>query len=151
MTRPLIWLLGRNGGAEEPKNLSLGLLILRVSIGLMMMLGHGLGKLTGYSEMAAQFPDPYGLGGQLSMGLAVFAEFFCSLGIVFGFLTRAAVVPLIVTMVTAVLIIHGDDPWGKKELAVLYLVPLVTIFVAGPGRYSLDRILWWRWTDRRRR
>jgi putative oxidoreductase len=147
----MIWLLGRNAGGDEPRHMSVGLLILRVSVGLMMAFGHGLGKLASYSEQAAQFPDPYGLGPGLSMGLSVFAEFFCSLALIFGAFTRAAVVPLMVTMLTAVFIIHADDPWGTKELAVMYLVPYVTILVAGPGRYSLDRLLWWRWTDRRSR
>ena len=151
MTRPLIWLLGRNESTDEPRHISLGLAILRVSIGLMMMFGHGLGKLAGFSENAAQFPDPFGVGNQVSYALTVFAEFFCSLALIFGLFTRAVVIPLIVTMLTAALIIHSDDPWGKKELAVAYLVPLVTILVCGPGRHSLDRILWWRMSTRRPR
>ena len=106
-----------------------------------MAYGHGWGKLAGFGERAAKFTDPYGLGGELSLGLAVFAEFFCSIALALGLLTRIAVVPLMITMLTAVLIIHADDPWGRKEMAVLYLVPFVTILIAGPGRYSVDRLL----------
>ena len=114
--------------------------MLRIGIGLMMALGHGWGKLSNFGEYAAQFADPYGLGATASLSLAVFAEFFCSLALALGLLTRAAVVPLIVTMLTAALIIHADDPWGRKELALMYLIPLVTILIAGPGKYSLDRM-----------
>ncbi|MFR5661079.1 MAG: DoxX family membrane protein, partial [Butyricimonas faecihominis] len=43
------------------KFLSLGLLILRVLVGITM-LTHGLAKLTSFSELSATFPDPIGLG-----------------------------------------------------------------------------------------
>jgi len=75
------------------------------------------------------------------VGLTVFAELFCSLAPVFGFITRGSAIPLIIAMLTAALVIHGDDPRGKKELALLYLAPYVTLLFAGPGKYSLDRII----------
>ena len=120
---------------------SLGLLFLRVCIGLMMALGHGLGKFANFPQAAISFPDPLGVGHTLSMGLAIFAELLCSVLLVFGLFTRLAAVPLIITMLVAALIIHADDPWQKKEMALLYLVPFVTIFFAGPGNFSMDRVL----------
>ena len=140
MRRFLNWLWGRDFGTFQPRSISLGLLVLRAGAGILMAYGHGWGKLANFGERAAKFADPYGLGGELALGLAVFAEFFCSLAVALGLFTRIAVVPLIITMLTAALIIHADDPWGRKELAVVYLVPFVTIFIADPGKYSFDRL-----------
>jgi putative oxidoreductase len=106
-----------------------------------MAFGHGLGKLTGFGQRSANFADPLGVGSSFSLSLVVFAEFFCSLALVLGLLTRGAVVPLIITMVVAAFVIHGDDPFGKKELALMFLGSFVTVFIAGPGKYSLDRLL----------
>lgn len=117
---------------------SLGLLLLRASVGAMMLLGHGWGKLTSFAERSSSFPDPLGIGSSLSMALATGAEAFCALAVILGFATRWAAVPLMVTMAVAALIIHGDDPWAKKELAVLYFFPFATLFLTGAGRYSLD-------------
>jgi len=36
-------------------------------------------------------------------------------------------------------IFHGADPFGKKELALGYLVMAVIVFLAGPGRLSVDQ------------
>ena len=120
---------------------SWGLLVLRVGIGLTLMLGHGWGKLSGFDSMAAKFADPYGFGATMSLALAVFAEFFCSLLIVTGTFTRLATIPLIITMLTAFFIIHGGDPFARKELAFMYLVPFVTLLITGPGRFSIDYLL----------
>jgi len=120
---------------------SLGLLALRVGVGASMMLGHGWGKLSSFGTISAKFADPFGLGPTLSLGLAVFAEFFCSLLIITGTFTRLATIPLIITMLTAFLIIHGADPFPRKELALMYLIPMVTLFITGPGRYSVDHLL----------
>ena len=117
---------------------SLGLLLLRVSVGGMMLLGHGWGKLTSFAERSASFPDPLGIGPSLSMALATGAEAFCALAVILGFATRWAAVPLMVTMLVAALIIHGDDPWAKKEFALLYFFPFATLLLTGAGRYSLD-------------
>lgn len=135
------WLLSRKRIDKNGPVESLGLLILRIWIGLMMALGHGLGKLTAFGERAANFPDPIGVGSPLSLSLAVFAEFFCSLALVLGLFTRAAVVPLIITMLVAALVIHADDPWRRKELAVAFLAPFIALYFTGPGKYSLDRYL----------
>ena len=107
----------------------------------MMLLGHGWGKLTSFAERSSSFPDPLGIGSSLSMALATGAEAFCALAVILGFATRWAAVPLMVTMLVAALIIHGDDPWAKKEFALLYFSPFATLFLTGAGRYSSRRLL----------
>ena len=118
-----------------------GLLVLRICIATLMLFGHGFDKLINFSAKSAQFADPFGFGPGFSLALVVFAEFFCSLAILFGFFTRYATIPLIITMLVAILIIHADDPWSKKEFATLYLIPYITLLFAGGGRYSVDRKL----------
>lgn len=114
------------------------ILLLRVAFGSMMAFGHGLSKFQNFSTMSGSFPDPFGMGSTLSLAAAVGAELGCSLLLIVGLGTRLALLPLIVTMLVAVFIAHGADPWDVKELAVTYLVVYCAILVAGPGRYSLD-------------
>jgi putative oxidoreductase len=134
------WITG-NKVKSDGVAVSTGLLATRLGTGLLMAFGHGWGKLVAYGERAAQFADPLGVGSPLSLALVVFAEFFCALALAVGLLTRAVVIPLIVTMLVAAFVIHGDDPFSQQEKALLFLVPLVTILITGPGRYSLDRII----------
>jgi putative oxidoreductase len=120
---------------------SLGLLVLRVGVGGMMAAGHGWDKLLTFGARSGSFPDPLGVGSELSLALAVFAELLCSIFLMLGLATRFAAVPALITMLTAAFFIHGDDPWAKKELALLYAVPFLTLLLAGGGRYSVDALL----------
>ncbi|MFQ5498518.1 MAG: DoxX family protein [Candidatus Zixiibacteriota bacterium] len=120
---------------------SWGLLVLRVMIGSMLAFGHGWGKLVRFGEIAPEFYDPFGFGGWFSLSLVIFAEFFCALALILGVATRLAAVPLIIVMLTAVLVIHFDDPWRKMEFAMLYLAPLLTLFISGAGRISFDCVI----------
>lgn len=134
--------LGRTTDEESGSKLNdFGLLLIRLFIGTMMLFTHGGDKLVNFVERAAHFPDPLGVGSVTSLALTVFAEFFCSLAIIFGLLTRLAVIPLIIIMLMAIFVIHGDDPWGKKEFTLLYLVHYLTLFFAGAGRFSFDNKL----------
>lgn len=120
---------------------SIGLLLLRLVAGLTMAFSHGLGKLEKYDKLVETFPDPFGLGSQLSVILAIFAELFCGLFIALGFATRYTVIPLIITMATAFFIIHSDDPFAKQEMSLIYLVMYIIIFIIGPGKYSIDKLI----------
>lgn len=102
------------------------------------MLTHGIPKLQKALAGNWQFADPFGVGAELSLGLAIFAEVGCSLLILLGFLTRLATIPLLITMLTAFFIIHAADPLGEKELPLLYALIFATLFFTGPGKYSVD-------------
>lgn len=128
------------GEAVEQQLSSIGLLLLRVSAGSMMLFAHGWGKLLSYGEKSAMFPDPLGVGSPLSMGLAIGAEVFCAAAVILGFATRLASIPLIITMLVAAFVIHADDPWSKKEFALMHLLPYLTLLFTGAGAYSLDAI-----------
>lgn len=117
-----------------------GVLFLRVAFGLLMMV-HGWGKFSNFEQMSGGFPDPFGLGPTVSLSLAIFAELGCSLLLLLGLGTRLALVPLIITMLVAIFYAHAGDPWGDKEMAVLYLTVYAALMATGPGRFSLDRIL----------
>ena len=124
---------------EQGSWTSLGLLLVRLGAGGMMLAGHGWAKLASFGEMADRFPDPLGLGSPTaSLALAIFSEFFCAAALVVGFATRFAAVPLAVTMLVAAFAIHADDPWAKKELALLYAVPFITLVFTGAGKFSVD-------------
>lgn len=125
----------------SPLYTNTGLLLLRAGAGLMMFSAHGWGKLTGFTTMVEHFPDPIGIGATASLAFAVFAEFFCSLAIVLGIATRLATIPLVCTMFTAAMFVHAADPWGKKELPLLYLVAFLTLMFTGPGAFSLDAMV----------
>ena len=115
-------------------------LVLRVVAG-GFMLTHGWGKLSSFSEKADFFPDPLGVGSALSLGLATFAEFFCAILLIVGLFTRFAAFNILMTMLVAGLIFHSADPFGKKELALLYGVVFLYFTVVGGNRFSLDRLL----------
>ncbi len=116
----------------------IGLLLLRVVVGLLMLTQHGWGKLLSYGERSDTWADPIGLGGPVSMALAVFAEVICSALVVLGLGTRMAAIPVVITMAVAAGIVHWDDPFGKKEFALLFLMPFLTLVLTGAGRYSVD-------------
>lgn len=119
----------------------LGKLILRLFFGLTMVFAHGLPKMISFGERSDSFPDPMGVGSFLSLVLVIFAEFFCGLAVAIGLYLRAALVPLIITMAIAAFVIHGADPFQKKELALAYLAAYLGLFFSGSGRYSLDQKL----------
>jgi putative oxidoreductase len=107
----------------------------------MMAFGHGLPKMEGFAQRKDSFPEFFGLDSSVTLSLAIFAEVFCSFLLAVGLLTRAALILLIVTMLVAVLVVHGDDPFSKQEVGLLYLIPYVVIYLTGPGKYSLDKAL----------
>ena len=126
---------GGEGAARD-----FGLLVLRAGLAVTM-LTHGWSKLQGFSEGAASFPDPIGVGPTLSMALVIFAEFFCAIAVLAGFLTRLAVIPIAFTMVIAFFVIHAADPLQQKELAWVYLVGFAALLLTGPGRLSIDGLI----------
>ena len=125
--------------APNQKFLSLGLLILRVLVGITM-LTHGLAKLTSFSELSATFPDPIGLGSTLSLILIIGAEVGCSFVIV-GAFTRLATIPLVFSMLVVIFVVHANDPFQMKELPFLYLGIYILLFFTGAGKISLDSII----------
>lgn len=117
-----------------------GLLLWRVVLS-SLFLTHGLSKWERLFSDEIKFGDPIGLGPELSLVLVVVAEVVAPLFIIMGFKTRWATVFPIVAMFVAAFIVHGDDPFRKMEMALLYLVGYLVLFMTGPGRYSLDFLL----------
>ncbi len=126
---------------NAPAATDIGLLIGRIGIGVLMLV-HGYPKmLMLFSGAPVQFPPVMGMSAELSLGLAVFAEVFCSVLIIAGFATRLAVIPLIITMLVAVGLVHGADPFAKQEPGLHYLLVYLVLFFTGSGRFSIDYLL----------
>ena len=120
-----------------------GLLALRLWVGLAMLVNHGVEKLKNFSDTAPNFPDPLGIGHTASLALVVFAEFFVSLFVIFGLLTRWSALVLAIDMGVAFIGVHKGalSGQGSGELAFMYLMGYVTLLLAGPGCFSVDKAL----------
>ena len=117
---------------------SLLLLAVRIIFGILLM-NHGIQKWSNFQEMSAVFPDPLGIGSPLSLGLAIFGELVCSMAFIIGFLYRLAMIPMIFTMAMAFFVIHSQDAFAVRELALVYLGVFVLMYIAGPGKFAVDR------------
>jgi putative oxidoreductase len=133
----------RRSLASQTQGLSEDVMLLAVRLigGGLMLYGHGLAKLTGFSDYAARFPDIIGIGSTPALALATFAEFFCSALLMLGLLTRFAALNLVITMGVAVFIAHAADPLAKKELALVFLTLFLVPLTKGGGRFSVDRAI----------
>ena len=111
--------------------------ILRVSFSALMMT-HGYPKLMKILDGNTKFANPIGLGSEISLYLTVFAEFFAPLLLIVGYKTRFFFFFPAFTMIIAAFVIHGDDPFKKMEMALLFLIAYVVIMISGPGKISVD-------------
>ncbi len=123
---------------------SLALLFLRVVVGLAFLL-YGWAK----------FESPFGWMGPDSVmpgilqALAAVSEVGGGLGWILGFLTRPAALGLCCTMTvaTGVHISNGDPflgPWPAYEHSLSYLAVALLLLAAGPGRFSIDALVFGR-------
>ncbi|GAA0875511.1 DoxX family protein [Wandonia haliotis] len=127
--------------SKSPVAVDFWLLFLRV-FGGAFMITHGLPKME--KLMAGgeiSFYDPFGFGDTFALALAVFAEVICASLLIIGLLTRPAAIFLVITMAVAAFMAHAGDPFGKKEMSLLYLLIYVTVLVTGAGRFSIDYLI----------
>lgn len=137
MTRLINILLPDSAGNRR---FDISLLLSRLLFGLLFIM-HGLTKINDFGQMALAFPDPLDVGSEISLILAIFGEVFCSVLLIFGLLTRLALIPMIFTMCIAFFVIHAGDPFSAKELSFIYLTTFIIIWVSGAGKYSLDYMI----------
>lgn len=125
---------------SEPSSTKNSLLLLsaRIIFGLLL-ISHGIQKWNNFAELSQTFPDPLGIGSHISLILAIFGELVCSMGFILGILYRLVMIPMIFTMSMAFFVIHGSDPFAVKELAFVYLVVFVLMYIAGSGKFAIDR------------
>ena len=124
---------------KNDNSTNLGLALLRIVPSAFFIGNHGFPKLMNLINGNTEFADPFGIGSAPTLFLAVIAEVLCPLLIIIGFKTRWNAIPPAITMFVAAFVYHAADPFGAKELPLLFLVVFVTIFLVGPGRFSVDK------------
>ena len=123
---------------------SVGLLGLRLVMGAAFIF-HGWPKIQNpLGWMGPEAPVP-----AILQALAALAEFGGGMALIVGLLTRLASLGIATNMIVALGMVHlphGDPFVGKPggrsyELAAVYLACAVLLLLLGPGRYSLDALL----------
>ena len=131
---------GARDGAKSRVG-DIGLLLMRVLFGLTMAFAHGAKKVP---------PTDGFIGGVEAMGFPLPAFFAWSAGLAelaggillaLGLTSRPAAFFLLQTMIVAVFIKHGADPFKKQEMGLLYGTFATSILLLGAGRFSLDHLV----------
>ena len=116
--------------------------LLRVVSGLMLVVGHGYGKMFGEKAQPLMGGmDFFGIDLGINMLLvAGFIEFYVGILIILGLFTRWAALATAILMAMAYFSSHFAwfPTFNRGELATLYFLVFMTIFAYGPGPFSLD-------------
>ena len=116
-----------------------GLLVLRVFAGLSLALAHGLGKIPPSPQFQSSV-ESLGLPAQMAW-LSAAAETVGGVGLAAGLATRVMGLIVAGNLSVAAFLQHANDPYGRKELALLFLATAICFLFTGGGRFSLDRII----------
>ena len=130
------------------KNTDLGLLILRLSIGILMLL-HGISKLIHGAEGIEQMLGGMGLPSFIVYGVYI-GEVVAPLFIIFGYGTRVAAAIFAFNMIIAVSMAHprnifslNDVGGWSLELQGLYFFGAAALMFTGAGKYAIsNKHLW---------
>lgn len=132
-----------------------GLTLIRVALGLVMF-PHGAQKVLGWfggygwSATMGAFTTQLGIPA-IFAALAIVAEFFGSLGLITGLLSRVAAFGILCNMVVAVALVHlkvgffmnwtGTQKGEGFEYHILAIAMALLIVWKGSGAYSVDRLI----------
>jgi len=133
----------------------LTLTVVRLVLGVTFF-AHGAQKMLGwfgghgFEGTMAFFTQQMGIPAPLAF-LAICAEFFGGLGLIFGLLSRIAALGIMANMVVAVAKVHsangffmnwtGQQKGEGFEYHLLAIALLIVVLVKGSGALSIDRAL----------
>ena len=133
----------------------LTLTVVRLVMGIVFF-AHGAQKMLGwfggfgFHGTMGFFTQQMGIPAPLAF-LAICAEFFGGLGLIFGLLTRIAVFGIMVNMLVAIMTVHrfnglfmnwyGNQKGEGYEYHLLALALGLVLLIKGAGALSLDRLL----------
>lgn len=124
-----------------------GMLLLRLGVGFIFIFIHGLGKITAGPGMWKR------LGGSMSTFginflpefwgfMAAFTEFFVPMFLILGVLFKPAALLLALNMIVATSVhLKNLDPWGKIAYPMMLVILFISLFLIGPGKFSIDALL----------
>lgn len=124
-----------------PQSIDLGLLLLRVWLGMSLFVRHGIEKVFGFSDMLTHFPDPLHIGAFPSLVFATLSDGICSILIILGLFTRLSSVVVMINLFVIFTFLRGFSFVGDGQLVYVYLGGYIAIFVSGAGKYSIDFLL----------
>lgn len=114
-------------------NESWAALLIRIAFGISLF-PFGYQKIKNFSNKD-HFPTVFGMPPALAYSCAAMLEFFGSIFLVAGFLTRLAALAMVVQFIVAAKVSMGKD--GTTP-AYLFLSVSVVILILGAGPYSID-------------
>jgi putative oxidoreductase len=116
---------------------NLGVFVLRL-FGLLLLLNHGIAKITHFSNLEYSFYDLLNIGHRWSLVLCIFAEVFCAGLLALGLFSRAAALVLVINFSVAAFMALKGQSLVNRESALMYLGVFVVLMLMGPGKYSVD-------------
>ncbi len=122
-----------------PLNKDLGLLLVRIILGVCMIYFHGWDKLMNFDTKFHTFPNVIGIGNEASYLLVTYFEVFGSLFIILGLYARLHAVGMAIIMFIGFFIVNSMHLNSNGELALVYGVGFLLILLNGAGKYSVDR------------
>ena len=135
---------------------NLGRLFMRLFAGILF-LQFGIRQMMHYDYFATVFPSLWGMSGEMVLDLMIIIELLFSILVIFGFLTRLAAIPPMVSMIIAEFVLFQGGLADLSQLTTvdsvvfasmpIGYVPLMFmglfffIVLAGPGKVSVDYLL----------
>lgn len=118
------------------------ILFLRINVGLLIFINHGLEKIFRFHHMLESFPDPLGIGKLTGLIFSLITDNVCAIMIIVGLFTRINAFLLCINLLTAFLLVHkGSILNTHGELVVIYFVVTLIILLYGPGNINAHKIL----------
>ena len=133
---------------NSQKNYSAGLLLLRITLGVLMIF-HGYGKVINGVEGITAILTDKGLPGFIAYGVYV-GEVIAPLLMIVGYRTRLAALLFSFNMLVAALLAHSAEifalteygTWAIETLGLFFLGGLVLVFTGG-GKFAVSSKSWW--------
>ena len=116
----------------------------RFAVGLLFV-STGWGKVHDLNKVTQFFVSLHIPAPGLNAVVVAYSELICGTLLVIGLFTRLATIPLIISMIVAILTAKLGDIHGLFDLVgadeFTYLCVLIMLALIGPGKVSLDRLL----------
>lgn len=123
---------------------SLALLLGRFAVGFLF-LSTGWGKVHSIEKVTQFFIELHIPAPGFHAVLVGYSELLCGAALIIGLFTRLSTIPLVVSMIVAILTARLKDLHGFFDLIgfeeFTYLVILVMIAILGPGNWAVDKLL----------